>query len=165
MTSSHFSPCFRYFSPFVGADVPDSWSSLAAKSSDLVALGDLLIIGLDNFTMTPLGASSFRGFVVFDTKSHQVIHRAAGLDPGLSALTIVDKHMLVSYDGPPWAYRVEDILQHESPKPVRITWRYTKPRHPHGKPSVIQNNLLTCFYQDETQTLSLISIPLTMLHP
>lgn len=136
-----------------------------SQAVDLVALGDLLIIGLDNFTMTPLGASSFRGFVVFDTKSHQVIHRADGLDPGLSALTLVDKHLLVSYDGPTWAYRVEDILQQEHPKPVRITWRYTKPGHPHGKPAVIQNNLLTCFHQDDTQGLSLITIPLTMLHP
>lgn len=153
-----------------GGEVTGTWSPLLSQGRlesqavDLVAVGHQLIIGLDNYSMVSVGPGAFRGFVVFDTITKKVVHRAAGLDPGLTALTLDGDYLIVSYDGPTWVYRTQDILQSEQPKPISIFWKYPQPGHPHGKPAIVGDQMLTCFHRDADHRVIPLSIPLAELN-
>jgi hypothetical protein len=109
--------------------------------------GKYAYVVMDNFTMAPPGKKpAFRGVIVIDMESEQVIRELDGMDPGVDA-AVADKGSLVASFGgmPVWKYNLGDLNTSTLPGPAAQIWRFPSQGHPVGKPAMDEKYYYTCF--------------------
>lgn len=98
---------------------------LESMAMDIAGFGDRAILLFDNFTMTAPGKpGAFRGLAVLDLKSHAIVQKADGLDPGAESVSVIGDAVIVGINPPVWKYSLKKLLNTPTTARELILWKF-----------------------------------------
>jgi hypothetical protein len=121
---------------------------LESMATGVTVQGDLAYVVMDNFHVTRPGdgIKIFRGIIVINMKSQQVVQELGGMDPGADAILSDSKKVIVSFGGMPiWKYGIGSLKGSSIPEPEYRLWKYPVKGHPTGAPAMDDKYYYTCY--------------------
>lgn len=125
---------------------------LQSMAVDIAGTGDgRALIAMDNYSMSGEGEkTAFRGILVLDLSSHQIIHQVGGMDPGAESINVVGNRVIVGFEPPVWKYDLQSVLESSSAKPLAMLSLPSTLGMGIGKPSFDDVNMYGCFSQEQS---------------
>jgi len=121
---------------------------LESMATGVTVQGDLAYVVIDNFHVTRPGdgIKIFRGIIVINMKTQQVVQELGGMDPGADAILSDSKKVIVSFGGMPiWKYGINSLKGKSIPEPEYRLWKYPVKGHPTGSPVMDDKYYYTCY--------------------
>lgn len=124
-----------------------TWQApLESMAAGVTVSGKYAYVAMDNFTVVNRGTPAFRGIIVIDMETLQVVSELGGMDPGADAVVSDGKSLIVSFSGMPiWKYAMKDLGGRQLPQPRQRVWKFPVDGSPTGAPSIDGKYYYTCF--------------------
>lgn len=124
---------------------------LESMAMGVTIVGNYAYVALDNYTLVS-GKPPFRGFVVVDMRTQNVVAELDGMDAGVDALSTDGAKIITSFMGIPiWRYSAQSLLGSQLPNPETRVWQFPEEGHPTGLPSLDDTYYYTCFLRSTEQ--------------
>lgn len=139
----------------VVAEIPLTQQQLPLESmaTGVTIQNGIAYVVMDNFHLVPPGRpTAFRGLVLIDIGSKQVLSELPGLDPGADAVTSDSSSLIVSFSGMAlWQYELSSLRGPRLPEPVIRVSDYKVEERPTGKASLDDRFYYTCAWKRDPE--------------
>lgn len=126
-----------------------SQGSLESMARGVAISGQNAFVVLDSYTLVgPTQKAPFRGLVVIDLETDQVIREINNAQPGADSISADQNTLIVSFYGLPlWTYSISSILSAKNVQPKARVFKFPIDGSPKGKAFVDDKYYYTCFSQ------------------
>lgn len=121
---------------------------LESMATGVSVQGDLAFVVMDNFHVTKPGdgVKIFRGILIINMKTQQVVRELGGMDPGADAILTDSHKVIVSFGGIPiWKYGMSSLKTQTPLEPEYRLWKFPLKGHPTGTPAMDEKYYYTCY--------------------
>lgn len=126
----------------------EEYAPLESKVTGIAVYGQYAYVVLDSHHLVrPPQKQPFRGLIVVDLETLNVVNQLDGMDVGADALSVDKDFLVVSFAGQPiWKYsRLALHTTQTLPPPLEYIWSFPVKGHPTGKAFLGEDKYFTCY--------------------
>lgn len=131
----------------------EEYAPLESKATAIAVHEDYAYVVLDSHHLVkPPQKQPFRGIVIVDLKTLQIVQQLDGMDVGSDGISVDDKFVVVSFGGQPiWKFDRHSLFAAKTlPRPLEYVWSFPVKGHPTGKPLLGATLYFTCYLAPPT---------------
>ncbi|NUN06221.1 MAG: hypothetical protein HUU57_10715 [Bdellovibrio sp.] len=121
--------------------------ALESMATGVAVSGKYAYVVMDSYTLVEKNEKPpFRGLIVIDMETEQIVSELDGMDPGADSVTADQSNIVVSFMGQPlWKYATSSLHDKTLPSPLKRVWKFPYEGRAVGAASMDDQYYYTCF--------------------
>lgn len=121
--------------------------ALESMATGVAVSGKYAYVVMDSYTLVDKNETpAFRGLVVIDMETEQVVSELGGIDPGADSVAADATNVIVSFMGQPlWKYSAQSLHANTLPSPLKRVWKFPFEGRAVGAAAMDDQYYYTCF--------------------
>ena len=121
--------------------------ALESMATGVAVSGKYAYVVMDSYTLVEKNEKpAFRGLIVIDMETEQIVSELDGIDPGADSVTADSSNIVVSFMGQPlWKYSASSLHDKTLPSPLKRVWKFPYEGRAVGAASMDDQYYYTCF--------------------